>query len=190
MKLSYPELIEEDVKNTFELLENYHPKYEEEVIYKRQMLDLLNTSSDCFERSCRVGHFTASTFLLNKAKTHVLLMHHAKVNLWVQLGGHCDGDANVQRVAHKEAMEESGIKEMQLITPEIFDIDIHLFPNLKGEGLHYHFDIRFLYHALDDTFVKNHESHALKWVSIDGEEYPQDNSSLCRVFEKLKALDG
>jgi hypothetical protein len=58
------------------LLNNYQPSYQKEILYKQNMLDLFAACKDCFFRSCRVGHFTASAFLLNKELTHVLLMHH------------------------------------------------------------------------------------------------------------------
>ncbi len=38
------------------------------------------------------GHFTASAFLLNHDQTKFLLMHHKKLNKWLQLGGHCESD--------------------------------------------------------------------------------------------------
>lgn len=150
------------------------------------MLELLDTCDNCFKRSNKVGHFTASAFILNKAKTHVLLMHHAKLNIWVQPGGHCDGDQDVSSVAIKEAEEETGIKGLKFLMPEIFDIDIHLLPEHKGIEAHYHFDIRFLLHAHeDDTFIKNHESHELRWVEINKENTPVDRESVARMFKKI-----
>lgn len=151
--------------NAYTLLDAYTPMYPEEGVCKQLMLDVLKHCDDCFLRSCRVGHFTASAFLLNKGKTAVCLMHHAKLDKWLQLGGHCDGDPDILNVAIKEAKEESGIQNIRAITREIFDIDIHLIPSRPEDPAHYHFDIRFLLHAYDDdTLIKNHESHALRWV--------------------------
>ena len=44
-----------------------------------------------FERDPKVGHVTASAFVLSPDFTSVLLTHHAKLDRWLQLGGHCDG---------------------------------------------------------------------------------------------------
>ena len=55
----------------------------------------------------------------------VLMTHHKKLNIWVQLGGHADGESDIAQVAMREAHEESGLDDLRLVTPEIFDIDIH-----------------------------------------------------------------
>ena len=155
------------------------------------MLEFIERVPNCFERSCAMGHFTASAFLLNRPMTHACLLHHTKLNLLVQPGGHCDGDPDVLQVALKEAQEETGIAQITPLTPDIFDIDIHLIPANAKEAAHYHFDIRFLLHAYgDDTLVQNHESRALRWVAQD--EYPApdmaSNESVVRMFEKWKQL--
>lgn len=177
-------------KKTYDLLKAYSSSYLEEKIYQEKMLQLLETCDDCFLRRCRVGHFTASAVVLNTQKTHVLLMHHTKLDKWMQLGGHCDGDPDVLAVSIKEAQEESGIKAIVPLSAEIFDIDMHLIPPYKEEGAHYHFDIRFLLHAhQDDAVTKNHESKALKWFPKDGINLPQNIASVGRLFEKVKSVD-
>jgi len=117
------------------LLENYWPTHIEEQVAKRQMLEFLDACKDCFERSCRIGHFTASSWLTNADCTKVLLTHHKKLDRWLQLGGHCDGDANVMRVAIKEAREESGIDRIVPLQEDIFDLDVHLIPQIQQEPL-------------------------------------------------------
>ena len=94
--------------NLIALLEAYTPQGLE-VGYKQRMLDFVKKYSDCFERSLAIGHVTASAFLLNKQGTHALLMHHTKLDMWVQPGGHCDGNPDVHDVALKEAQEEWGL---------------------------------------------------------------------------------
>lgn len=176
-------------KKTYDLLKNYQPLYQEELVFKHKMLELISTCEDCFFRSCRVGHFTASAFLLNNDLTGVLLMHHTKLDKWMQLGGHCDGDSDVMNVAIKEAREESGINDIRSLSSEIFDIDIHLIPPNKQDEAHYHFDIRFLLHAYnDDKFFKNNESKELRWVARDSQNLPSKSNSIIRMFEKLKKL--
>ena len=176
---------------TYELIEEYNPSCEEEEDYKRQMLDLLKVSENPFDRSHEERHFTASAFLLNRDLTHVLLMHHTKLDMWMQLGGHCDGESDVLKTAITEAREESGIEEITALSPEIFDIDIHLIPARGEREAHYHYDIRFLLHACgDDTVQKNHESKELRWISRDGKDIPTKEPSVLRMFDKLKMLEG
>jgi hypothetical protein len=110
----------------YALLNNYFPEDINEINYKQRMLDFLNTHQNPFARSLKIGHFTASAFLLNTDKTKFLLMHHKKINLWIQPGGHCDGNPDVLAVAIKESQEESGIMEIYpLILKFLILIFIH-----------------------------------------------------------------
>ena len=171
--------------NLKSLLLNYYPQDVAEQVYKLQMLDFLNIHEDCFERTCNIGHFTASCWLLNKTQDKALLLHHAKLNQWFQLGGHCDGDYNLLNVALKEAKEESGINDIEPISTGIFDIDIHLIPQIKKEKAHYHYDIRFLLQITSDApLISNLESKDLKWFSKDKKQLPPVNASVIRMFDK------
>ena len=81
----------------------------------------------CFERDCWTGHVTGSAWLVNNARTHVLLTHHRKLNRWLQLGGHSDGNPDSLDVARREAEEESGL----VVAPcdeRVFDLDVHEIP--------------------------------------------------------------
>lgn len=135
-----------------------------------------------------MGHFTASAFLLNHDQTKFLLMHHKKLNKWLQLGGHCESD-DLLTEAIREAREESGINEIEAVSNNIFDIDVHYIPQTLKDPSHYHYDIRFLLKTIDnDNFIKNNESHELKWFSFA--DYPQLGieleRSVTRMIEKFK----
>ncbi len=88
-------------QDLLELLTKYNPEDAHEIYCKQQMLDLLNQHADCFERSCLPGHFTASCWLLSYDGNSALLTHHVKLQKWLQLGGHCDGDSNLLRKRKK-----------------------------------------------------------------------------------------
>ncbi|WP_375359401.1 NUDIX hydrolase [Candidatus Tisiphia endosymbiont of Neophilaenus lineatus] len=113
--------------NLRESIKNYVSNFQEE--YKERMLDFLDNCKNPFSRETKEGHFTASGFLLNSDKTKFLLMHHRKLDKWLQPGGHCDGNNNILAVAIKEAQEESGILEIEPISRQIYDIDVHLIPS-------------------------------------------------------------
>jgi len=122
--------------------------------------------ADCFERSCVPGHFTGSAWLVDRTGQRVLLTHHRKLDRWLQLGGHADGDGNLARVASREAEEESGLTEL-VVEPEIFDLDRHIIPARGNEPEHWHYDVRFVVHAnCGEEFVVGDESHALAWRGI------------------------
>lgn len=166
------------------LLHTYHPSNEERE-FKDRMLTFIKAHADCFERTLAEGHITASSWLLNKDGSKALLMHHAKLNQWLQLGGHCDGNSDVLAVAIKEAQEESGITHIIPVRAEIFDIDIHLIPAHKKEAVHYHYDVRFfLQVASDEAIVQNHESHDLRWVGKNQNDLPTVGASVIRMFHK------
>lgn len=158
---------------------------QEELQAKEDILNFVRNNPDCFERSLKKGHITGSAWLVNQDNSKALLMHHAKLDLWVQLGGHCDGESDVLAVAIKEAQEESGINGIEAVSNEIFDIDVHKIPARKDEPEHYHYDIRFLLRVnSDEDVVQNRESKELRWISRNPKELPTDKRSVVRMFNK------
>jgi 8-oxo-dGTP pyrophosphatase MutT (NUDIX family) len=141
-----------------QLLQEYNPQYPEEKVYKEQMLTFMkHHPKNCFDRTLEIGHFTASAWLVNHDNSKALLMHHAKLGEWMQLGGHADGNHDLLAVAIKEAQEESGMLNIIPISGEIFDIDIHLIPANTKDKSHYHYYVRFLLQVVDDEpIIQNH----------------------------------
>jgi len=173
----------------YSLLQGYNPKAQSEIIAKQRMQTFAETYEDCFERSLVVGHFTASAWLLSKDGTHALLTHHAKLDMWLQLGGHCDGDSDVRAVALREALEESGISHIEFVHQELFDIDIHTIPEHKGVPAHEHYDVRFLLRVMsDEQPIKSSESKELYWLSKEDEEMMLGMPSLHRMIQKWRLL--
>ena len=163
----------------------YQTSYSEEREFALSFLDLLK-SDDAFHRTHLPGHITGSTWIVNSNKTKALLVHHAKLNRWLQPGGHADGDENVLRVALREAEEETGITRLTVLTDQIFDLDIHKIPTRKDFPEHLHFDIRFLIQANEaDQIVVSEESHDVKWISLKDLEKYNDEPSILRLKKKL-----
>jgi len=178
-------------QNLIDLLERYKPVNQQEMHSKLNMLDFINSNSACFERSNTEGHITASAWLLNNDLSQVLLLHHAKLDVWCQLGGHCDGEADVLSVAIKEAQEESGINNIVPVNREIFDLDIHPIPAMRGDLPHYHYDVRFLLKVnSDEQVIGNNESKAIRWFGQQQELLPTNAESVLRMFRKWLALIG
>lgn len=145
----------------------------------------LDSHPDVFERSHPVGHFTGSAWLVSADGARVLLTHHRKLGRWLQPGGHADGDADLMRVALREAEEESGLRGLT-VEPEIFDLDRHRIPARGDEPAHWHYDVRYVVHAgADERFVVSPESHDLAWREIAGLPGAEDIDESIRRMARL-----
>jgi 8-oxo-dGTP pyrophosphatase MutT (NUDIX family) len=132
-----------------------------------------------------VGHVTGSAWIVDAGRNRCLLTHHKKLNRWLQPGGHADGDADIAGVALREAYEESGLANLALVDPEIFDIDIHLIPLRQNEPEHFHYDVRFLIECGDDEgYVISEESHDLAWVPLSQIRTYSTEYSILRMVKK------
>ena len=132
-----------------------------------RFLALLDTRPRAFERDeFDDGHFTGSAWLVSADGERALLTHHRALRLWVQAGGHADGDPDMGRVALREATEESGLTGLVLV-PDIFDIDRHAIPARADTPDHHHYDVRFVVRATDDErYVVSEESLDLAWRPV------------------------
>jgi 8-oxo-dGTP pyrophosphatase MutT (NUDIX family) len=125
------------------------------------------SEKNCCERTLSIGHFTGSAWLVSADGQRVLLTHHRKLNRWLQLGGHADGDSDIARVALREAEEESGLTDL-VVERGIFDLDRHAIPARGSEPEHWHYDVRFVVRCKgSEQFAVSEESHALAWKSIE-----------------------
>jgi hypothetical protein len=177
-------------KDLRERLEQYNPIDEIEKADKVKMLDFLNSHKDCFERSLFVGHFTGSCWLVNRDGTKFLLTLHKKIGRWLQLGGHADDDHDLARVSLKEACEESGLRNIELLSVEIFDVGVCPIAEYKGIPAHYHYDVRFLMKTTDDDndIQISDESNDLRWFEEVSALPPNSGVNITRMFEKWKKI--
>ena len=130
---------------------------------RRRMRELIDSRPQPLDRSERPGHFTGSALVVHADLERTLVLFHAKLKIWVQPGGHADGDANLPAVALREAEEETGIEGL-CVWPVAVDLDIHRV-DPPGEDAHEHFDVRFVVLAPEGAAIHaNHESEAHRWV--------------------------
>ena len=172
-----------------QLLTDYVARYPDESGMVQRYLDFVEANPECFERSQLIGHVTGSAFLLDSSCKQVLLTHHAKLDRWLQPGGHADGESHVASVAMQEALEESGLPDIEFVTPELLDVDIHAIPARKDEPEHFHYDCRFLLKSSgSDQFTVSEESHDLAWVPFDSVTRYTDEESILRMLSKTREL--
>jgi 8-oxo-dGTP pyrophosphatase MutT (NUDIX family) len=168
-----------------DLLANHKPTDEAEKEMLERMTGFIGEHVDCFDRSLLEGHVTASAWIVNSGRTHVLLIHHVKLDKWLQPGGHCDGDEDVLRVAVKEVLEETGLT-VDPVDTAIFDVDNHLIPQKRDIPAHIHYDIRFLVTAEKgaDSLPGNSEVNSIRWVRLEDVVQYNDTESILRMVRK------
>lgn len=157
----------------FDHLKKHQPEAGREAESLEKMRRFLQTDRDnLFSRTNLKGHFTASAWVVNKEMDKVVLVHHKKLDKWVQPGGHADGSDDILAMAKQEVWEETGLKNTELGYDGIFDVDAHSIPeaqkNGKTEPEHIHYDIRYLLVADgSDTVQVSDESNDVKWVPLE-----------------------
>jgi 8-oxo-dGTP pyrophosphatase MutT (NUDIX family) len=148
-------------------LARYRDRHPDETGTAATFAAFLASAGTVFARTHAIGHFTGSAWVVSADGRRVLLTHHRKLDRWLQPGGHADGDADLARVALREAEEETGVPGLRLEDPEIFDLDRHLIPARKSDPDHWHYDVRYVVRCGDEErFVVSEESHALAWREV------------------------
>ena len=127
---------------------------------------LLGTAPDPFDRTA-AEHVTASALVVDASNRRVLLVHHAKLGLWVQPGGHVEPqDERVAHAALREAQEETGVADL-VLGGGALHVDRHPAPCLPpGAGVH--LDLLHLCVSPDDAVpAVSSESHDVRWFDVD-----------------------
>jgi 8-oxo-dGTP pyrophosphatase MutT (NUDIX family) len=149
----------------------------------------VESHSDCLLRSCVPGHLTGSAWVVDASRTRTLLTHHRKLDKWLQLGGHADGDPDLTAVAFREATEESGLSRLRLVSADLFDVDRHWIPPRKTDPGHYHYDLRFVIEAdSGEPLTVTSESKDLAWVDIASVATLNPEESMLRMVRKTTEL--
>ena len=170
--------------NLKKLLQNYSAIYPNENNVKKT-LEFLE-KGNCFSSINFDGHFTASAWIVDQHKNKVLMTHHKKLNMWLQLGGHIDEEKDLLSAALREAREESGLENFKIISDQIFDLDIHDIPKINSHPPHTHYDVRFLFEAnsKNEKVVVSEESNDVAWIEISKVCEKNSELSIKRMVDK------
>ncbi len=163
------------------------PLQADEAAMAAEFAPFVAAHADCLWRTCRPGHVTASAWVVDAARQRTLLTHHRKLDRWLQLGGHVDGDPDLVASALREVREESGLASLTLVADTIFDVDRHLIPTRGAEPEHWHYDVRFLIEADPaEPLVVTSESKDLAWVELARVAELNPDESLRRMVRKVR----
>ena len=165
----------------------------EEARDRDQILAFVLRHEQPFDRGILEGHLTGSAITVSAGGSRVLLLHHRKLDRWLQPGGHGDpGETTGEEVALREALEESGIRGLALhpTAPRPLDVDVHDIPARGGEPAHAHLDLRYLVLAPPDAVISPDlaELHEIRWVTWDEVDGFSPDHGLRRALAKARTL--
>jgi len=175
------------------LLDAHLVRWPEDHVRVDHVRQFVRNHPDCFERTCVEGHVTGSAWIVSPDGGAVLLTHHRKLDRWLQLGGHADGDPDVFAVALREAREESGLEAFDVPQGDAgrrpLDVDVHVIPARGREPAHLHHDVRFLLIAAPgQRIAASDESHDLRWIPLADLPRYSTEGSLLRMAERAPRL--
>jgi 8-oxo-dGTP pyrophosphatase MutT (NUDIX family) len=177
-------------ETVLEQLRRYRPADALESTHHQSMVNLLTSAPTPFSRAhFEPGHFTASLFIVDPHSGRLLLHHHRRLDRWLQMGGHVEGDEHPHAAALREGREESGLGDLELFGG-IFDVDVHAIPAAKDEPDHHHFDIRYLARTLmpDHVAIDRNESNDIAWVPLRSAIPMMNEDASTRAVRKIERL--
>lgn len=164
--------------NYIEELNNYTPQSAQEAADKELILEYIKTFPETIlTRENRFAHMTASSMIFNRNRDKVLMVYHNIYRSWAWTGGHADGDQAMLFVARKEAMEETGVKNLFVLGGEgkkspLAAVDVlPVWGHVKRGAYvsaHLHLNFSFLFEAGEEESlcIREEENSDVGWIPI------------------------
>ena len=145
-----------------------------------------------YTRNNETAHLSASAWVVSPDRTQVLMAYHNIYHSWSWLGGHADGERDLEAVALREVREESGLQRIRLKRPGIYSLEILTVDGHEKNGRyvssHLHLNVTYLIEAdpEEPLQIKPDENSRLGWFSP--EEAVQSSTEPWfreRIYRKL-----
>lgn len=174
---------------------DYQPCNEQEAEDRAAMLRFLERNrEDCLLRSNPVGHFTASVWVVNPARTKTLMVYHSLYRSWSWIGGHADGEEDLCAVALRELGEETGVWRPRLLSPAPCSLELLTVEGHEKGGAyvpcHLHLNLTWLAEAEEAAALTPcpGENSAVRWLTArEALTLPTEPWMVERVYRKLAA---
>jgi 8-oxo-dGTP pyrophosphatase MutT (NUDIX family) len=132
-------------------------------------------------------HVTGSAVVVHPPSRRVLLRWHARMQSWLQVGGHGDpGEDDPFVVALREAEEETGLNDLSAWphpdARSIVQVAVVPVPAGKGEPAHEHADVRYALATASPEAIQPENADALlQWLEIPRalDAVGEDNLRVC-----------
>jgi 8-oxo-dGTP diphosphatase len=149
-----------------------------------------------------VRHFTATGYVVNAARTRMLLVRHRRLGFWLPAGGHLDPNELPHEAAVREVLEETGVhaRLVQLGEPVVTTtgpgvselprpwvmLEQHI-PATAREPEHTHLDLCYLLEADDSVppLAQDTEVSAARWWDRATIGSQPDVADAVRSFARL-----
>ena len=159
--------------NYMEAVRAFVPRCEQEERDREFFLRFIESNPDCLSRDNDTAHFTASSWIVSPDRRKVLMVYHNIYDSWSWTGGHADGEGDMEAVARRELMEETGLLSPLLISPEPISLEILTVDGHMKRGRyvhsHLHLNLTYLYEADEEEAIriKADENSGVRWFTVD-----------------------
>lgn len=169
----------------------YEPLNEQEAADRAVIVTAMEAFDDVLTRKNKVAHFTCSGFVMNRARTHVLMIHHNIYNAWGWTGGHADGEEDFLAVAQREIVEETGVADVTALSRQMVSLDVLPVHGHTKKGVyitpHLHFNVTYAFEAADDAVltVNEEENSGVAWIAVEDIATMCNEPHMIPIYEKI-----
>ncbi len=174
-----------------EELQQFVPGCAQEAADRETMLTYIRTfPKNILTRDNIFAHVTASSMILNETGDKVLMIYHNIYRSWSWTGGHADGESEPLQTALREAREETGIRDLNVLgglaAVDILPVWGHVKKG-KYVSSHQHLNYSYLFVADENQplRIKEDENSQVGWIAIRDLRQMVSEPDMIPIYEKL-----